>query len=450
MRSELGEVLRLAGPAVLTTFLQTLVFLTDRLLLGRYSQDALASMQVQGPLLWSLYGVFTGLVVGTVPLVARSVGRRDLRRAHAVTRASLGLAFVLGLIVAVLGIATAEPIVRAMGPDSATLRELSERYITLALLGFPQMFVASAAAMALAGAGNTRTPLAVGLVSNGLNVVASWLLIFGADLGSLGRVPELGVRGAAIGSTLAFTLEAVLLVVVLARGSAGLRISWRGDDGSGVLRDLFRVSSPALLERLVIHGGFVVYAGIINALGPLVMASNQALVTLESICFLSADGFGIAAASVVGRSLGAGRPAVARAAGFSTAGLCALVLSVLGVAIWLTGPLTLSFFVPAGQDGEPLVSSALRAMPLLAASQPFMAASIVLSNALRGAGDTRSPLLAAVAGGLVVRLALVGWLGLVLDLGIVAVWLASTIDWVVRTLLLASIFARGRWAAIRL
>ena len=91
------EVLRLTGPAVLTSFLQTLVFLVDRILLGRYSEAALASMQVQGPLLWSLWGIFTGLLVGTVPLVARSVGARDLSRARDVARAALLLAFVLGL-----------------------------------------------------------------------------------------------------------------------------------------------------------------------------------------------------------------------------------------------------------------------------------------------------------------------------------------------------------------
>lgn len=449
----IGEVVRLAGPAVLTTFLQTLVFSTDRLLLGRYSQDALASMQVQGPLLWSLFGVFTGLVVGSVPLVARSIGARDTARAQAVARTALRLSFALGLLVAVVCEAAVRPIVAAMGPASESLRVLSERYIAVALLGFPQMFVATAASMILHGAGNTRAPLAVGLASNGLNVVASLTLIFGLDLGPLGAVPELGVVGAALGSALAFTLEAGLLVWVLARGSAGLAVGGltrRHADDRKALADLVRVSSPALAERLVIHGGFIAYAAVINALGPLVMASNQALITLESICFLSADGFGVAAASIVGRSLGARNPEASRSAGFVTMWLCIAALSALGLLIWITGPLTLSLFVPSGQAGTELIDAGMRAMPVLALSQPFMAASIVLSNALRGAGDTRSPLRAAIVGGLVVRLSLAAWLGMVLELGVVAIWVASAADWAVRTALLATRFARGRWAEIRL
>jgi putative MATE family efflux protein len=451
LRELTREVLALAGPAVLTTFLQTLVFLTDRVLLGRYSEAALASMQVQGPLLWSLFGVFSGLVVGTVPLVARAVGGADPARARAVTRAALALAFGLGALVVVVCWPASGAIVRLLGPDSASLRALSERYISIALFGFPQMFVATAAAMVLHGAGNTKTPLAVGLVSNGVNIVLSLALIFGVELGPV-RIPELGVAGAALGSVAAFSLEALLLLVALARGRAGFSVNlfcFRAPERIA-LRALARVSSPALAERIVMHGGFVAYAAIINALGPLVMASNQALITLEAICFLSADGFGVAAASLVGRSLGAGSPRLSRAAGELATGLCMAALTLFGLLVWVSGPVTLRSFVPSGSEGTALIESAMSAMPVLALSQPFMAAAIVLGHALRGAGDTRSPLVAALAGGVVVRLSLAAWLGLGLELGLSSVWIASAVDWVCRALLLGGMFARGRWAQIRL
>ena len=147
------EVLGLAGPAVLTSFLQTLVFLADRLLLGRYSEPALASMQVQGPIVWSVFSVFAGLTVGTVPLVARAVGGGDRERAGEVARASLRVALALGVGVCVAGLVVMGPLVRAIGPGSAQLRALSERYLGVILLGFPQMFLATAAAMILHGRG---------------------------------------------------------------------------------------------------------------------------------------------------------------------------------------------------------------------------------------------------------------------------------------------------------
>jgi Na+-driven multidrug efflux pump len=130
--------------------------------------------------------------------------------------------------------------------------------------------------------------------------------------------------------------------------------------------------------------------------------------------------------------------------------MCMAALTALGLLVWASGPVTLRLFSPGGSDGASLIASAMSAMPVLALSQPFMAASIVLGHALRGAGDTRSPLLAAIAGGVVVRLSLASWLGFGLELGLVSVWIASGVDWVCRALVLGAVFARGRWAQIRL
>ncbi len=448
-RGIVREVLRLTGPAVMTSFLQTLVFLADRLLLGRYSEPALASMQVQGPIVWSVFNVFAGLTVGTVPLVARAVGAGDRARASDVARASLGVALALGVGTSALGLALVHPMVAAIGPDSPALRALSARYLTIILLGFPQMFVATTAAMVLHGAGNTRTPFVIGIASNTLNVVGDLVLIFGVDLGPFGRIPSFGVGGAAAASVAAFTLEAALLLWVLSRADAPVRVV-RKRAKADARRALMRISTPALLERLVIHAGYLTYAALINQLGPLVMASNQALITLESICFLSADGFGIAAAAVVGQALGRREPRAARAGGLIATGLCAGALSAAGALLWLTAPLTLGLFVPRGHPGADLVRAGMSAMPLLALAQPFMAVGVVLAQALRGAGDTRSPLVTAVLGGFLVRVGLVWLLGVQQGMGIRAVWVASGVDWVVRTAVLGAIFLRGRWTRISL
>ena len=444
------EVLRLTGPAVLTSFLQTLVFLVDRILLGRYSEAALASMQVQGPLLWSLWGIFTGLLVGTVPLVARSVGARDLSRARDVARAALLLAFVLGLGVSLSCGVLARPIVGVLGPDSAELRALSERYVVIALAGFPQMFVATTAAFVLHGTGNTRTPFVVGLLSNGVNVAASALLVFGLSWGPF-HVPSLGVSGAAIGSALAFTVEAVLLLRALRdpSGTLGL-VPLFQSGGPAARRDLLRVSTPALFERVVIHVGYLAYASVINSLGPVVMAANQALITLESICFLSADGFGVAAATVVGQALGRKDPRQARCGALVATGFAISALTTLGLAIWGSSSVTLGLFVPRGADGSALVAEAHSALPWLALSQPFMAIGVVLAQSLRGAGDTRSPVVAAVVGGFAVRVGLAWWLGAQLGLGVRAVWIASAVDWMVRTVWLSGVFLAGRWTRLEI
>lgn len=440
------QLVRLAIPAASTSLLETLVFLADRLMLGRYSQQALASMQVQGPVVWSLFSVFMGLCVGGVSVVARSIGAEDPERARAASRSVIRLALVAGLGVAVVGFFATPALVRLVGPDSAEIRQLSVSYLRWALVGFPGLFVATGAAMVLGASGDTKTPLGVALISNALNLLLNQLLIFGwSPLG----IPSLGVSGAAIASSLAFSLQALLLLRVMLRPACPVCV--RGflqiptELGREVTREVLWLSYPVLLERCIFHLGFVAYASVISRMGTLVMASNQALITLESVCFLSVQGFGVATSALVGQSVGRGELARARRAGWLGATLAALALSVAGGLIWLTAPLTLRAFVPTGQSASALLGESLSAVALLALSQPFLAYAAVLSDALRGAGATRLPVGVTVIGSLGVRLPLVIWLGLDLGLGTRGVWLASSADWVLRALLCALLFASSLW-----
>lgn len=443
------EVVRLALPAIMTGLLGTAVFLADRMMLARHHSDALASMQLQGPLMWSLGSVFMATCAGTVALVARSTGAGDFVRARAVARASLRIAAVLGLAVAVLGLLGLEQLVAFFGPAELALRELSRDYLGITLAALPASFVATSASMILAGSGDTRTPLFAGLLANGTNIALNAVLIYGSDLGPL-HVEPMGVRGAAIGTASAFTIEAIVLSYVLGRPRHPLCIAGllRGGDRAA-MRDVLRISAPAVAERVLVHVGFLAYAKAITTLGPTAMAANQALITIESICFMCADGFGVAAATVMGQALGRRDPAGAREGGVIAVVLAAVSITTVGVLVWASGDWTLPWFVAPGEDGTELVGAASSVLPLLALAQPFMTAGIVLAMGLRGAGDTRSPLVAAIFGGLLVRVGLAWGLTAGLELGLVGIWWASTIDWIVRTMWLVAIFRRGAWTHVR-
>ena len=442
------EVLRLTGPAVLTGLLQTAVFLADRLMLARFSQPALASMQVQGPLMWSVFSVFMGLTVGSVALVARAVGAGEQHRARATARSTLRLAATLGIVVVALGQLLTPFVVELVGPNDSVVRGLAVDYLRIGIVGLPGLFLSFSAQMIMSASGDTRTPMFIGAASNAVNVSLNFVFIFGAP--SL-AVPALGVSGAALASTIAFTLQAALALKVLGSEarSAGTGGWWRPSRDRRTERralvELVRLSLPALVERIIFHAGFIAYAAIISRLGSLVMASNQALITIESVCFLSGEGFGIAAATVVGQALGRRNPSAASRGGWIATGLGITALSTLGVVVWLTGSWMLPLFVPDDQDGTALVAEATSALWLLAVSQPFMATGIVLGQALRGSGDTRSPVLVTVVGAILIRLPLAWYLGIELGWGLASVWWASLIDWVARTALLVGLWARGRW-----
>lgn len=441
----------LAWPAIMVSLLQTMVYLADSIMLGQFDRDGLASMQVQGPVLWSVFSVFTGLTVGTVALVSRRTGAGDQARARAVARVSMRLSLGLGLAVGVLGVAMSGIVAHAMSPDEA-VASLATGYMRVAFVSFPGVFVAVTAAMILNGSGDTRTPFRVGILTNVINVAVNYVCIFGARLGPL-ELPSLGVTGAAVGTAAAYVTEGVLLSWLLRRAEhpASIRgwfLGWGRERAVGW--ELCRLGAPALLERVVIHAGFLAFARVVNSLGPLTMAANQALLGLEAVCFMGAEGFGVAAATVVGQLLGHGRPERAARAAWTSVGLGVAVLGACGLTIWISAPWTLWIFAEEGRSARELVDAALRAVPLLALAQPFMATSVILGHALRGAGDMRSPLIAALVGGLCLRVCGAWVLGIWLQLGVVGIWLATTVDWSVRTTILIAVFVAGRWRAVQI
>lgn len=449
----------------MTGLLQTVVFLADRVMLGRYGEDSLASMQISGPVLWSVFSVFFGSMVGAVAMIARKVGAGDHARASEIARTLLRFAGVLGCGVALFGVASSGAIAAWMAPpDRPAIDALAHEYMAIFFMGFPLVYLGAAAALIANAGGDTRVTMRVGIVTNLVNVAINYVLIYGHTLGPL-EIPALGAGGAAIGSVVAYGVETVLLVRALRR-SPHARDGFFATTCPIVLDELFvprvdereretrraivRLSAPALAERLVIHAGYIAYAKIITGLGGAAMAANQALITLESICFLAADGFGVAAATVVGTYLGREEPGASRLGGWLATGSCAAVLGVLGVVIWASAPWTVWMFVPpelgGGEGGgEAMVAMVLATMPLLVVSQPVMAAAVVLGHGLRGAGDTRSPLLASVLGGLVLRVSLALVVTQGLGLGLIGIWITTCCDWTLRTIILVTIFARGRW-----
>jgi putative MATE family efflux protein len=453
-----AEVLRLTGPAVLTSLLQTMAFLADRIMLARHSEVALGSMQISGSIMWSAFSVFFGAMVGTVALIARRVGAGELERARVVARTALRLAALIGLVVGLVGSLAAGLIAHSMAPDEPEIASTSADYMRVGFWFFPAAFVSTAGALILNGSGDTKSTFWIGTLANLINIGANYLLIYGTVIGPL-EIPELGATGAALATALNYVVQAVLILWVLQREGCPVRVEHpfrRSPSDPGgereriARRELLRLGSPAVAERVVIHVGYVAFAGLVTTLGATAMAANQALLTLESICFLGAEGFGIAAATVVGQFLGRRDGGGSTRGGAFAAIACALALTGCGLAIWASATWTLPVFVAPGESGSELIMAAMITMPFLVLAQPMMGLAVVLGHGLRGAGDIRSPLIAAVIGGLLVRVGGAWLLAIVLGLGLPGIWIATAIDWTVRTAILGFVFVRGRWRSLEL
>ncbi len=427
------QVRSLALPVIVHSLLQTLVLFVDRVMLGRYGASSLAAMQIAGSMEWSIWSVCAAFEVGTLARVGRHVGAREPARARQAALLSIGLAAVLGTLVAfATPLVVASMTTFSRGASPSVLDE-ARAYLELTVAATPVVFVAMTAIATLQASGDTRTPLAIGVFANIIHVGLNRLLI----LGGLGFSAH-GARGAGASTAITFGIQAILALAALCRRDRP--VSLRANGGpSGRFREearsLVRISFPAFIERVLYHAGYLGFVFIIALLGDAAMAANQSLISVEAICFLSGDGFGVAAAALVAQKLGAGRPDAARRAAVIATRDAVLMLTSLGVLVLVLRDVLLPIF---SSDAD-VLAIGRAAVPVLAVAQPFMATGIVVGQSLRGAGQTRKVLGVSVVGALAVRLTMTWFLAIHLRLGLVGVWLGSTCDWAVRSVLLLAI-----------
>jgi len=237
-----------------------------------------------------------------------------------------------------------------------------------------------------------------------------------------------------------------VMLVWLARGRrapAELRLERRDfRDSREVAAETVRLSVPAGLERIAMNAAMMSYFAVLGHYGPVAIAAYTVGVRVLSFSWIPGMGFSTAAATLVGQSLGAEDARGAARAGWRATRFCLIASGVLGILFLLVREPLARFFVP----NEPEVVAAMQPfMVMLALAQPFLAAHFTLGGALRGAGDTVTPLWAALLGNWGLRVPLAFLFAYGLDWDVFWVWFALIFDHIARSLWMAWAFWRGRW-----
>jgi putative MATE family efflux protein len=437
------EVWNLVVPVILQGLVITVVFFTDRLLIGRYSDVALASMQISGPLLWSLFSVFSAFTAGTMAIIGRAVGAQEPERARQALSSILLFSIVVGLVVMVTCLQLrpwfAEHL--AGGPDAALVQAEAIAYMGVVFWALPQNLILVTGVTALQADGDTRSPMWFSIVQGVLNLVLSWALLWGH-----GPFPELGIVGAGIGTLASFTVGAILVLGTLWWRSGNVSLRPLARPSFNALRPILRITGPAFGEKVLFHTAFVVFAAFVGHLGQAAMTANQALIAIESLGFIVAHGFSVASASLVAQKMGAQRIDEAEQVGWISAGLGTLVLGSIGALFWFfPAPL-----IEAFTDDPAIIEMGIPCLRLAAIVQPLMAICEAMAGGLRGAGDTRSPMIAALIGPGIIRLSVCWFLAFKLEMGLIGIWYGTSLDWVIRVVFLVAVYKRGRWKQIKL
>ncbi len=432
-------MLSLAAPAVANSLLQTLVFVVDRAVLGHYNNTAIAAMQTAGPITWTILSVFGSFAVGTLAVVGRAVGANDSKAAIRAAKASLWFGLLMGLAVAVASTALAAVMVDAFGHAAGQeVRLTSISYLHAVLPAMPAYFVGMAALSTLQAAGDTRTPLFIGIVTNVINLIANYVLVFGR----LG-LPALGATGSALGSLIAGVIEASLGVYMLSRATSRVPLTLLGDSLAQLLsslRDVLKIAVGSLGERVIYHLGYLWYVKYVTELGAPAMAANQALIAIESVSFLTADGFAVAAGALVAQSVGARDGANARRAGAIASLQCAAFLAACGLVFAIFPGVLVGCFV----TDPAIIAIAVPVLRAAALAQIPMAIGVVLAQSVRGAGATREALVISFVGAFAVRILATHTFVRIVGLGLLGVWLGSTTDWFVRAVIYSYRWKSGK------
>lgn len=432
-------ILQLAWPAVIGNLLMSVVGIVGIKVVGVLGTEAVAAVTTGHRIFFVSQGVLMALTAGTTAMVARAWGAGERDEAGRVTRASVILGSSLAVALAIPCILFADELVGIFKLDPVTLASAADfiRWISLFNVAFALMMVIGSA---LRAAGDTITPLWIGALTNVVNVY----LLYGMVFGRYG-FPDLGVRGAALASGVAFAIGAVISLVMWLKGWMVVGVGSGRALTKKRVRQLIRIAVPAGAEQFVLQVGFVAFLYIVAFYGAAPYAAYGIGVQLLSLSFVIGFGFAIAASTLVGQRLGALDPEGAARSGWRAMWLSVGAMTVIGALIIATAETTAAMMI---EDPE-VIRLTVVFIYILGAVQPLMAMEFALGGALRGAGDTRFPMYTTLTGLVLVR-GSVAAVGAYLGLSVEWIYAALIVDYIVKATLLAWRFRQDQWKLIQI
>lgn len=446
-------MLALALPVLAEESLTMLVGYTDWWLAGHFLAGAeyKAAMGLMSYVLWLLPSMFAAVAIGATALIARFVGAGDRDAARRVAHQALLLGLVLTFVVLAAVLLGGRSLVHIMQLEGRAA-ELAVRYIWILTPVIPAIMLEQVGVACLRGAGDTVSGFVAKSIVNVVNLVVSALLVVGP-----GNIPKLGWEGLAIGTACGHGLGGLLVLGLLIRGRAGMRLELAGmRPDRELIRRLWRIGMPGGVDVLAVLGCHFVYLAIINSLGVAAAAAHGLGVQIEALAYLTCYAFHVAASTMTGQLLGAGESRRATRCAIEACFVGGAMLTAAALVFYFAGAWLAGFFT--GDIHDPTAMAAGKLLKIVAFSTPPLAVMMVLTGSLRGAGDTRWPLVVTFVGLIAVRLPLACWFawesfqvpGLDitvtgLGLGVAGAWWAMVIDVVLRSILLIYRFWQGRW-----
>ncbi len=393
--------------------------------------DALAAVSLASYVVWVIVSIGELVGVGLTAVAARRHGEGDPASAARATGTALAMAVALGVVVGaggVLGLAPVLELMDATGP----VAELAREFLVVQLVGAVLIYGYFVVTAAFRSAGDTRTPFLLLGASVLLNLVLDPIMILG-----WGPVPALGVYGAALATVLTRGLGFLAGLELLHR-RGGIALAFT----VAVARTIARIGLPTMLTGVLFSLVYMLLVRIVGRFGTPAIAALGVGHKIVGISYMICIGFGLAAETLVGQNLGAGRPERARRAGWLTTRLASVPAWALA-ALFLAVPGAL---VGVFTDDPGVIRDGSLYLRAAAVAQLAMAFETVLEGGLTGAGYTLLPMI-AVVGISALRIPLADLVAG--PFGLEGIWWMLALTAMGRAAAMTSLWQWGRWERAR-
>lgn len=380
-------------PIFVEQVLTTLISYADTAMVGALGANATAAVTISNSAVLLLNGIISGLSMGITTFVSRAVGSGDTEQVKRVIRHAVFGIFVLGIPICILNISLYRMIPIWLGAAPEILHDASMYNLFTA---FGRIFMLSGLVLngAFRGYGDPKTTLKVNMITNVVNVIFNFFLIyqtrvvtvFGISFTVFGA--GLGVSGAAIATAIGMVCGGVYAFGVIMNKKnkycIKLRECFKVD--KSLAKNILSVSFPSMMERVFMSSSGLFVTSSIALLGTTAVAANSLSLTAESLSYMPGYSFGIAINTLIGQSLGAEKPDLAVRYIKKTLVLSTIAMTLSGIGLFVFAEPIIKVFTP---DAE-VIYMAANCLRILALIQPIQMAAWIFSGVLRGSGDTKS------------------------------------------------------------
>ncbi len=444
MKNIYTTIARLAVPVTIGMLTQTFINLFDVAMVGRLGVDAktaLAALGVGIITLWVFGGALNAISVGILSLVTRRFGEKEYEKAGEVLFVGITMAIVLGISMAIVGYAISKPLFAILTHNKLVAIEGAKfiRFRFIGLLPFLIIIVYKAFFDAL---GKTWVFMYVEIIMNIVNVILSYGLI----LGHFG-FPKLGVEGAGISATVSsFVGAAAIIIYSFARRYKGFGIYKVSKVNFKLVKEIISISYPAAIAAVLTTLGFEAFIVISGKINVVTQAATTILTQLASLTFLPLLGFGTAAATMVGQSLGAGNTDQAEKYAYGSIKIGTIITAILALVFIAFPQQVIGLFT----DTNAVIIEGSKALIIFSLAMVFEAIGIIASQSLFGAGYTKYVMAVDVSLHWLLFVPLSYILGVIAGLNIVGLWLSVDLYVFLLSMFMLIGLKMGKWKLVKI